>query len=141
MKLPDGRGRVVRHAHGPKRAIQTRIGPVGSRDRGKVGAAAKIPFTSSILPKWARRTKSLDGLLPILYLRGISTGDVQKALSALLRKDAPNRSPAVITRLTAEKAGALARHGGSAISRRVWAAANGERTEELVQRSRMSPGS
>ena len=107
VKLPDGRDRVVRHGHGPERAIQTGIGPVAVRrakvrDRGTVGAAEKIRFTSSILPKWARRTKSLDALLPILYLRGISTGDFQEALSALLGKDAPNLSPAVITRLTAE---------------------------------------
>ena len=107
VKLPDGRDRVVRHGHGPERAIQTGVGPVAVRrakvrDRGKVSAAEKIRFTSSILPKWARRTKSLDALLPILYLRGISTGDFQEALSALLGKDAPNLSPAVITRLTAE---------------------------------------
>ena len=50
---------------------------------------------------WARRTKSLDALLPVLYLRGISTGDFQEALAALLGKDAPNLS-AVISRLTAE---------------------------------------
>ena len=62
----------------------------------------KIRFTSSILPKWARRTKSLDALLPVLYLRGVSTGDFHEALSALLGKDAPNLSPAVISRLTAE---------------------------------------
>jgi putative transposase len=107
VKLPDGRDRVVRHGHGPARAIQTGVGPVAVRrakvrDRGKVGAAEKIRFTSSILPKWARRTKSLDVLLPILYLRGISTGDFREALAALLGKDAPNLSPAVITRLTAE---------------------------------------
>jgi transposase-like protein len=51
---------------------------------------------------WARRTKSLDTRLPVLYLRGISTGDFQEALAALLGKDAPNLSPAVISRLTAE---------------------------------------
>ena len=66
------------------------------------GAEEKIRFTSSILPKWARRTKSLDALLPVLYLRGVSTGDFQEALAALLGKDAPNLSPAVISRLTAE---------------------------------------
>jgi transposase-like protein len=107
MKLPDGRDRVVRHGHGPERAIQTGVGPVEVRrakvrDRGKVGVAEKIRFTSSILPKWARRTRSLDALLPILYLRGVSTGAFQEALSALLGKDAPNLSPGVITRLTAE---------------------------------------
>jgi putative transposase len=107
LKLPDGRDRVVRHGHGPQRAIQTGVGPIEVRrakvrDRGDVGAAEKIRFTSSILPKWARRTKSLDALLPILYLRGVSTGDFQEALSALLGKDAPNLSPAVVARLTAE---------------------------------------
>jgi putative transposase len=107
LKLPDGRDPVVRHGHGPQRAIQTGVGAVEVRrakvrDRGDVGAADKIRFTSSILPKWARRTKSLDALLPILYLRGVSTGDFQEALGALLGKDAPNLSAAVITRLTAE---------------------------------------
>jgi putative transposase len=107
LKLPDGRDRVVRHGHGPQRVIQTGVGPVEVRrakvrDRADVEADQKIRFTSSILPKWARRTKSLDALLPILYLRGVSTGDFQEALTALLGKDAPNLSPAVITRLTAE---------------------------------------
>ena len=107
LKLPDGRDRVVRHGHGPHRAIQTGLGPIEVRrakvrDRGDVGAEEKIRFTSSILPKWARRTKSLDALLPVLYLRGVSTGDFQEALSAILGKDAPNMSPAVISRLTAE---------------------------------------
>ena len=107
LKLPDGRDRVVRHGHGPQRAIQTGVGPVEVRrakvrDRGEAGAEEKIRFTSSILPKWARRTKSLDALLPVLYLRGVSTGDFQEALAALLGKDAPNLSPAVIARLTAE---------------------------------------
>ena len=107
LKLPDGRDRIVRHGHGPHRAIQTGVGPVEVRrakvrDRGDVGAEEKIRFTSSILPKWARRTKSLDALLPVLYLRGVSTGDFQEVLTALLGKDAPNLSPAVITRPTAE---------------------------------------
>jgi putative transposase len=106
-KLPDGRDRVVRHGHGPHRAIQTGVGPVEVRrakvrDRGEVGAEEKIRFTSSILPKWARRTKTLDALLPVLYLRGVSTGDFQEALAALLGKAAPNLSPAVISRLTAQ---------------------------------------
>src|SRR6202521_631313 len=93
LKLPDGRDRVVRHGHGPQRAIQTGVGPVEVRrakvrDRADVETDQKIRFTSAILPKWARRTKSLDALLPILYLRGVSTGDFQEALAALLGKDA-----------------------------------------------------
>ncbi len=107
LKLPDGRDRIMRHGHGPDRTIQTGVGAVEVRrakvrDRGDVGTDEKIRFSSAILPKWARRTKSLDALLPILYLRGVSTGDFQEALTALLGKDAPNLSPAVISRLTAE---------------------------------------
>ncbi|MDR3517209.1 MAG: IS256 family transposase [Azospirillaceae bacterium] len=104
--LGDGRARLVRHGHGPEREIQTGIGRVAVsrvkiRDRGASGED-RIRFTSAIVPLWARRTKSLDSLLPALYLRGISTGDFQEALSALLGKDAPCLSPAVISRLTAE---------------------------------------
>ena len=107
FRLADGRDRVVRHGHGPERTIQTGIGAVEVarvkiRDRGAAGDGERIRFTSAILPLWARRTKSLDALLPVLYLRGISTGDFQEALAALLGKDAPNLSPAVISRLTAE---------------------------------------
>ena len=94
LKLPDGRQRVVRHGHDPVRPIQTGIGPVEvekpkARDRGASSAQERIRYSSSILPKWARRTKSLDVLLPALYLRGISTGDFQEVLTALLGKDAP----------------------------------------------------
>ena len=90
LKLPDGRDRVVRHGHGPHRAIQTGVGPVEVRrakvrDRGEVGAEEKIRFTSSILPKWARRTKSLDALLPVLYLRAALTLDDSNALSSLAK--------------------------------------------------------
>jgi transposase-like protein len=107
LKLADGRDRIVRHGHGPERSIQTGIGPVPVRrvkirDRGASGEADRVRFASSILPKWARRTRSLDALLPVLYLRGVSTGDFQEALSALVGKDAPNLSPSVIMRLTAQ---------------------------------------
>ena len=107
VTLPDGRARLVRHGHGPEREIQTGIGPVAVsrvkiRDRGAPSAAERIRFSSSILPKWARRTRSLDALLPVLYLRGISTGDFQEALAALLGREAPNLSPAVIMRLKGE---------------------------------------
>jgi putative transposase len=72
-----------------------------ARDRA-AASGERIRFTSNILPKWARRTKSLDALLPVLYLRGISAGDFQEALAALLGKDAPNLSAAVIARLKSE---------------------------------------
>jgi putative transposase len=107
MQLPDGRDRLVRHGHGPEREVQTGIGPVPVqrvrlRDRGAGETGERIGFTSAILPRWARRTPSLDALLPILYLRGISMGDFQEALGALLGRDAPNLSPSVIARLRGE---------------------------------------
>jgi transposase-like protein len=108
LRLADGRERVVRHGHGPERLVQTGIGPVPVRqvklrDRGaSENGTERIRFTSAILPRWARRTRSLDALLPILYLRGVSMGDFQEALAALLGKDAPNLSPSVIARLRDE---------------------------------------
>jgi len=107
-RLPDGRERVVRHGHGPERLVQTGIGPVPVRraklrDRGAgEGGGERIRFASAILPRWARRTRSLDALLPVLYLRGVSMGDFGEALAALLGKDAPNLSPSVVVRLKGE---------------------------------------
>jgi putative transposase len=104
-RLPDGRQRVVRHGVGPERVIQTGIGPITVqrqkvRDRAiDVPASGKIRFSSNILPRWARRSRSLDALLPVLYLRGVSMGDLQEALTALLGPEAPNLSPGVIARL------------------------------------------
>jgi putative transposase len=97
----------VRHGFGPERQIQTGIGALDVqrpkvRDRlATSDPSTKIRFTSNILPKWARRSVSLDALLPVLYLKGISTGDFQEAFSAIMGPDAPNLSPSVISRLTA----------------------------------------
>ena len=130
LKLPDGRDRLVRHGHGPERTIQTGIGPVEVErvkiwDRAAAEDGERIRFTSAIFPLWARRTKSLDTLLPVLYLRGISTGDFQEALAALLGQNAPNLSPAVISRLTAEWQGEYERWQKRDLSARryvyVWA--------------------
>jgi putative transposase len=130
LRLLDGRARLVRHGHGPEREIQTGIGPVPVarvriRDRGATSPEERIRFSSTLLPKWARRTRSLDALLPVLYLRGISTGDFQEALTALLGRDAPNLSPAVIARLTATWADEYARWQARDLSARhyvyVWA--------------------
>jgi transposase-like protein len=102
-RLEDGRARVVRHGTLPEREVQTGIGAVSVkvprvRDRDSK-SEDKIHFQSSILPKYMRRTKSLEALIPWLYLKGISSGDMQDALSALLGPDAPNLSPDTILRL------------------------------------------
>ncbi|HEY8501191.1 MAG TPA: IS256 family transposase [Solirubrobacterales bacterium] len=106
-RLADGRARFVRHGHGPERTIQTGIGSVAVqrvkvRDRAPAEGERRLRFTSRILPRWARRTRSLDALLPVLYLRGVSTGDFQEALAALLGKKAPNLSPSVVARLKSD---------------------------------------
>ena len=105
--LPDGRHRIVRHGYRPERIVQTGVGALDVRrpkvhDRAAGPADEKVRFSSAILPKWARRSRSLDALLPVLYLRGISTGDFGEALSAIMGPDAPKLSPSVISRLTGE---------------------------------------
>ncbi len=101
----DGRARLVRHGHLPEREVMTGIGPVPvkvprMRDRGNVDE--KIRFASSILPPWLRKTRSIEELLPWLYLKGISTGDFQEALGALLGPNAAGLSSSTISRLKAD---------------------------------------
>ena len=85
--------------------MQTGIEPVTVkmprvRDRSATGEN-RIQFSSSILPPYVRKTKSLEALIPWLYLKGVSTGDFSEALVALLGRDAPGLSPATVSRLKA----------------------------------------
>ena len=98
-----GRRRLVRHGHLPERDVQTGIGAVPvkvPRDRAPEGG--QLNFTSTILPPYLRHAKSIEELLPWLYLKGISTGDFSEALAALLGPDAPGLSASTITRLKAD---------------------------------------
>ena len=102
-RTDDGRHRLVRHGHLPERSIITGIGAVEVcvprvRDRLS-GTDDRIRFSSAILPPYARRSKSLEVLIPILYLKGISTGDFAEALSALLGPNAGGLSASTIARL------------------------------------------
>jgi putative transposase len=97
-----GKRVVTRNGYLPERTIQTGLGDIAVKvpraaDRRKSGP--KIRFSSNILPPYLKRTKSIEELLPWLYLKGISTGDFSEALSALLGKNAPGLSPATISRL------------------------------------------
>src|SRR5215213_1895249 len=105
LKTADGHQRVVRHGHLPEREVMTGIGPVAVRQprvRDREADATdpdRIRFSPSILPPYMRRSKSIETLLPILYLKGISTGDFSEALAALLGKDAAGLSASAIGRL------------------------------------------
>ena len=103
LKTETGQQRVVRHGHLPEREIMTGIGPVAVRqprvrDR-EATEGARIRYSPSILPPYARRSQSLEVLIPVLYLKGISTGDFEEALAALVGKDAPGLSASTIARL------------------------------------------
>ncbi len=100
-KLEDGRARLVRHGHLPEREVLTGIGPVAVkvprvRDRGP--GEDRITFTPSILPRYLRKARSVEELLPWLYLKGVSTGDFSEALplcsARTPRVCPPRRSPA-----------------------------------------------
>jgi putative transposase len=105
LKTDDGRRRLVRHGYLPEREIATGIGVVAVRqprvrDRQlDPGTGERIRFAPSILPPYARRSKSLEVLIPILYLKGISTGDFEEVLAALVGKDALGLSASTIGRL------------------------------------------
>ena len=103
-RTEEGRRRVVRHGHLPEREIMTGIGPVAVRAprvRDRTGQGAdRIRFSSALLPPYARRSKSLEVLIPVLYLKGISTGDFAEALAALLGPDAGGLSASTVARLT-----------------------------------------
>ncbi|MFU8866240.1 MAG: IS256 family transposase [Rhodobacterales bacterium] len=104
-KTDDGRARLVRHGHLPERAVMTGVGAVPVkvprvRDRGD--DAEKVRFTSKILPPYLRKAKSIEELLPWLYLKGISTGDFHEALAALLGPNAAGLSSTTISRLKAD---------------------------------------
>ena len=98
LETENGLQRVVRHGHLPEREVMTGIGPVPVRqprirDRGvDADDPQRIRFTPAILPPYARRSKSLEVLIPILYLKGVSTGDFADALAVLLGPDAPGLS-------------------------------------------------
>ena len=104
--LRDGAGRqqVVRNGSLPQRTILTGIGPVAvkqPRVQDRRPADQREKFSSAILPPYLRKTKSIEELIPWLYLKGVSSGDFSEALAALLGPDAPGLSATTVTRLKA----------------------------------------
>lgn len=102
LRDEQGRARLVRNGSLPERTVQTGIGPVAvqvPRVHDRSGSGERLRFSSSILPKYLRRTASMEELIPWLYLKGVSTGDFQEALAALLGPSAPGLSASTISRL------------------------------------------
>jgi transposase-like protein len=102
LRDEQGRRQVVRNGHLPKREITTGVGAVvvqQPRVRDRRPADQAEPFTSKILPPYLRKTKSIEELIPWLYLKGISTGDFSEALKALVGPDCPGLSATTVTRL------------------------------------------
>jgi putative transposase len=98
----DGHRQVVRNGHLPERTLTTGVGLVAVHqprvhDRRPAGEWEK--FTSAVLPPYLRKTKSIEELIPWLYLKGVSTGDFSEALAALLGPDAKGLSATTVTRL------------------------------------------
>jgi transposase-like protein len=98
--LPDGKAAVVRNGYLPQRTVQTGIGDIAVRvpkvrDRSHGG----VKFNSSLLPPYLKRTKSVEEMLPWLYLKGVSKGDYQEALNSILGETASGVSAATISRL------------------------------------------
>jgi putative transposase len=106
VALRDAQGHrmVVRNGHLPEREIQSGIGPVKVRqprvnDKRMDEHGRRFRFSSEILPKYLRKTRSIEELIPWLYLKGISTGDFSEALAALLGPEAPGVSASTVVRL------------------------------------------
>jgi putative transposase len=102
----QGHAWVVRNGRAPTRKVTLGAGTVELsaprvNDRRRDEDGHRQRFTSHILPPYMHRSPKVAEVLPILYLRGLSTGDFRPALEALLGKDAAGLSPTTITRLTA----------------------------------------
>ena len=98
---PEDAPRLIRNGYLPKRSVQTGLGSIEvqvPRVRAR-HPESKIKFSSSIIPPYLRRSKSVEEFLPLLYLKGISTGDFQDTLAPLLGENAKNLTPGVISRL------------------------------------------
>lgn len=101
LDLTDEAGHrlVVRNGHQPERDLRTGLGPVRVHQPRVHDRREGHRFTSEILPKFLRRAPSIDALVPLLYLKGISTGDFAEALTGLLGEGAKGLSATNVVRL------------------------------------------
>ena len=101
-RLEDGRAAVVRNGFQPEREILTGLGSVSvCIPKARSRAEEPAVFRSALVPPYVRRAKSVEAVLPWLYLHGVSTGNMQEALAALLGPDAAGLSASAVARLKA----------------------------------------
>ena len=121
-KTDDGRARLVRHGHLPEREVMTGIGAVPVkvprvRDRGS--EALKVRFTSTNLPSYLRKAKSIEDLLPWLTVKCTSTDNFHEALAALLGPNATGLSSTTIMRSSVHRRGSVGSKGNYRSGRRL----------------------
>jgi putative transposase len=103
VRMVDGRRAVVRNGHLPERDILTALGPVPVQvPKVRYRSGSGIVFHSALVPPYVRKSKTVEATAPWLYLHGVSSGQLQEALSILLGEEAKGLSPAVLGRLKAE---------------------------------------
>ena len=98
-RLASGQQRIVRNGHLPEREVQTGIGGIAVKVPRARDREGEVKFKSTLLPPYLKRTKSIEELLPWLYLKGISTNDFGSALQSLLGIEAPGLTASSISRL------------------------------------------
>ena len=102
-RLDDGRRAVVRNGHQPERELQTGIGPIKVQiPKVRARDGSPVTFRSALVPPYVRKTKSLEAALPWLYLKGISSGEMEAALEVLVGREAKGLSASTVSRLKRE---------------------------------------
>lgn len=141
-----GRRRVVRNGYLPERKLVTAAGEVAvqqPRVRDRRPEEQREKFNSKLLQPYLRKTKSMEELIPYLHLKGVSTGDFQETLSALLGPDCPGLSATTITRLKSVWEQEYREWSSRLFGRQgVWVRVGGRhpRQHPLGRRSAMHPG-
>ena len=98
--LADGRAGVVRNGYLPEREIQTGLGPITVRiPKVRVKTGEPVTFRSALVPPYVRKTRSLEAALPWLYLKGVSSGEMEAALEVLVGPEAKGLSASTVSRL------------------------------------------
>jgi transposase-like protein len=98
--LADGRAGVVRNGYLPEWEIQTGLGPVTVRiPKVRVKTGEPVTFRSALVPPYVRKTRSLEAALPWLYLKGVSSGEMEAALEVLVGPEAKGLSASTVSRL------------------------------------------